>query len=67
MMGFTRDRVVELFLWSVGFTPEPKFGYSRIWSTKFGEFITTFDDMYELHGTLDELKLFTDIVERFVP
>ncbi|CAN4103551.1 unnamed protein product [Withania somnifera] len=63
-MKFTRDRVVELFLWSVGFTSEPKFGYSHIWSTKFGELITIFDDMYELHGTLKELKLFTDIVER---
>ncbi|XP_059281233.1 terpene synthase 10-like [Lycium ferocissimum] len=65
MMGFTRDRLVECFLWSVGFSFEPKFWYCRKWSTKLAELITTIDDMYELHGTLDELAIFTDMVDRW--
>ncbi|KAJ8531273.1 hypothetical protein K7X08_026707 [Anisodus acutangulus] len=65
VMGFTRDRLVECFLWSVGFAFEPKFWCCRKWSTKLAELITTIDDMYEIHGTLEELALFTDMVDRW--
>ncbi|KAK4340872.1 hypothetical protein RND71_039373 [Anisodus tanguticus] len=65
VMGFTRDRLVECFLWSVGFAFEPKYWCCRKWSTKLAELITTIDDMYEIHGTLEELALFTDMVDRW--
>lgn len=66
MMGFTRDRLVEFFFWNVGFAFKPKFWFCRKWIVKFGELITIIDDMYELHGTLEELVLFTDMIDRFV-
>jgi (-)-alpha-terpineol synthase len=28
--------------------------------------VTTIDDVYDVYGTLKELGLFTDVVERFV-
>uniref|UniRef100_M1DH87 Terpene synthase metal-binding domain-containing protein n=1 Tax=Solanum tuberosum TaxID=4113 RepID=M1DH87_SOLTU len=65
MMGFTRDRLVEFFFWNVGFAFEPKFWFCRKWIVKLGELITIIDDMYELHGTLEELVLFTDMVDRW--
>lgn len=64
-MSFVRDRLVEGFFWAVGFTPNPQFGFCRKLSTKLAVLITTIDDIYDVYGTLDELELFTDIVDRW--
>ncbi|KAG5616034.1 hypothetical protein H5410_015858 [Solanum commersonii] len=48
-MRFTRDRLVEFFFLEL----------------KLGELTTIIDDMYELHGTLEELVLFTDMVDSY--
>ncbi|XP_015065631.1 (-)-alpha-terpineol synthase-like [Solanum pennellii] len=64
-MSFVRDRLVEGFFWAVGFTPNPQFGYCRKLSTKLSVLLTTIDDIYDVYGTLDELELFTDIVDRW--
>ncbi|KAG2689096.1 hypothetical protein I3760_09G124200 [Carya illinoinensis] len=49
-LSFVRDGVVENFLWTVG----------------FGALITIIDDAYDIYGTLEELELFTKVVERFL-
>ncbi|GFP82375.1 (+)-epi-alpha-bisabolol synthase [Phtheirospermum japonicum] len=64
-MTFARDRLVECFLWTIGFTFKPCFRYCRIMSVKLGVLVTIIDDVYDVYATLDELKLFTDIVERW--
>uniref|UniRef100_F6I5S8 (-)-alpha-terpineol synthase n=2 Tax=Vitis vinifera TaxID=29760 RepID=F6I5S8_VITVI len=63
--SFSRDRLVENFLWAVGFIFEPQFGYCRRMLTKLISLITTIDDVYDVYGTLDELELFTDAVDRW--
>ena len=55
------------FLWTVGMTFESQYGYGRRMSTKVNTFITIIDDVYDVYGTLDELELFTDAVDRSVP
>ena len=57
---------MENFFWTVGVIFQPQFGYCRRMSTKVNALITTIDDVYDVYGTLDELELFTDVVERFV-
>ncbi|KAF8409091.1 hypothetical protein HHK36_005164 [Tetracentron sinense] len=64
-LNFARDRLMENFLWTVGMTFEPQFGYCRKMSTKINALLTTIDDIYDVYGTLDELELFTDAVERW--
>ncbi|XP_050225769.1 terpene synthase 10-like isoform X2 [Mercurialis annua] len=64
-LRFARDRIVENFLWTVGVKFEPEFEYFRRMSTKVNSLITIIDDIYDVHGTLDELQQFTDVVERW--
>ncbi|CAI9783888.1 unnamed protein product [Fraxinus pennsylvanica] len=64
-LSFARHRLVESFLWALGFTPEPQFRYSRRISTIIAVLVTIIDDFYDVYGSLDELELFTDIVERW--
>nr|GMC87959.1 (-)-alpha-terpineol synthase-like [Ipomoea batatas] len=64
-MSFARDRLVEGFLWAVGFTPDPQFEYCRKISTKLSVLLTILDDLYDVYGALDELEIFTDVVQRW--
>ncbi|XP_062028591.1 tricyclene synthase EBOS, chloroplastic-like [Rosa rugosa] len=64
-LSFSRDRLMELFFWSVGIVSEPQFNDVRKGITKVSALITTIDDVYDVYGTLDELELFTSVVERW--
>ncbi|XP_058207566.1 (-)-alpha-terpineol synthase-like isoform X2 [Rhododendron vialii] len=63
--SFARDRLMENFLWTVGMDFKPQFGYHRRVTTIVNALITTIDDVYDVYGTLDELLLFTNAVERW--
>ncbi|XP_019155649.1 PREDICTED: terpene synthase 10-like [Ipomoea nil] len=64
-LTFVRDRVVENFFWTVGSSFNPKYVNCRRIGAKLNCFICTIDDMYDVFGTLDELQLFTDAIERW--
>lgn len=64
-MPFFRDRVVENFMFAMGMLPEPQFGYYRVRVAKMFCILTMIDDLYDVYGTLDELKVFTEFVERW--
>ncbi|GLU13964.1 hypothetical protein SLE2022_305650 [Rubroshorea leprosula] len=64
-LGFIRDRLVENFLWPIGELYEPYYGYYRRMATQVNTLITTIDDIYDVYGTFDELKLFTKAIERW--
>ncbi|CAI9770019.1 unnamed protein product [Fraxinus pennsylvanica] len=64
-LPFVRDRLVECFFWNIGILFEPQYGLFRTVSTKVFVLITIIDDVYDVYGTLEELELFTDAVERW--
>ncbi|XP_058071038.1 alpha-terpineol synthase, chloroplastic-like [Magnolia sinica] len=64
-LGFARDRLMECFVWSIGVKFEPQFEQCRKDLTKLGQLITTIDDVYDVYGSLEELKLFTKAVDRW--
>ncbi|PIA58431.1 hypothetical protein AQUCO_00500394v1 [Aquilegia coerulea] len=63
-LTFARDRLVESFISSVGIAYEPQYARCREWLTKVMKFVLIIDDVYDMNGSLDELELFTDAVER---
>ncbi|PHT98653.1 (-)-camphene/tricyclene synthase, chloroplastic [Capsicum chinense] len=64
-LSFTRDRIVEAFLWIAGMMFEPQKNQNcRIMLAKVTAMATVIDDIYDVYGTLDELELFTHAVER---
>ncbi|KAJ4703837.1 Terpene synthase [Melia azedarach] len=64
-LNFARDRIMENFFWTAGVIFEPQFGYCGRMSTKVNALITTIDGIYDVYGTLDELELFIDAVDRW--
>ncbi|XP_048325501.2 terpene synthase 10 isoform X2 [Ziziphus jujuba] len=64
-LSYARDRMMVSFLWTVGVTFEPELGYCRKLSAIVNAMITVIDDTYDVYGTLEELELFTDAVQRW--
>ena len=65
-LNFARDRLVETFMCSVGFAFQPQNKCFRKWLTKVLSLIAVIDDVYDVYGTLEELKHFTTAVNRLV-
>ncbi|KAI5656684.1 hypothetical protein M9H77_25477 [Catharanthus roseus] len=62
---FARDRLVECYFWISGVYFEPKYGLARKFVTKVISMTTIIDDIYDAHGTLEELTLFTNAIDRW--
>ncbi|KAJ4981402.1 hypothetical protein NE237_032239 [Protea cynaroides] len=62
---FARDRLVENFIWAVGIISEPQFSQCRKGLTKLICILTVIDDIYDVYGSLDELELLTNAVDRW--
>ncbi|XP_043694237.1 probable terpene synthase 9 isoform X1 [Telopea speciosissima] len=62
---FARDRLVENFMWTVGIIYKPGFSKCRIGLTKLISILMVIDDIYDVYGSLDELELFTNAVDRW--
>ncbi|KAI3473716.1 hypothetical protein Pfo_031357 [Paulownia fortunei] len=64
-LPFARNRLVECYFWTIGgLFLQPQYGYSRIMATKVNALLTVFDDMFDVYGTLEELQLFNNAIQR---
>ncbi|KAI4347939.1 hypothetical protein L6164_008711 [Bauhinia variegata] len=64
--SFARSRLVESFLWNVGVASEPHLRYFRRMSAALYQLITMVDDVYDVYGTIEELELFRNAMERLL-
>ncbi|XP_024986107.1 R-linalool synthase QH1, chloroplastic-like [Cynara cardunculus var. scolymus] len=64
-LSFSRDRLVEGYMWTIGVWSLPNFSLGRRTLTKVNAIITAIDDIYDIYGTLDELQQFTDVITRW--
>lgn len=55
---------MESYSWTTGGFFEPQHGYTRTICTKVIALLTVIDDVYDVYGTLEELDLFTDVIQR---
>lgn len=63
-LSFARDRVVEGYFWVMGVYFEPQYATARKFLTKVISLTSIVDDMYDVHGTRDELEQLTNAVEK---
>ncbi|MED6120577.1 hypothetical protein PIB30_022094, partial [Stylosanthes scabra] len=62
---FARDRIVECCNWILAVYFEPQYSQARKILTKLLGIMSLIDDSYDAYGTIDELKLFTEAIERW--
>ncbi|KAH9720495.1 alpha-humulene/(-)-(E)-beta-caryophyllene synthase [Citrus sinensis] len=64
-LPFARDRMVECYFWILGVYFEPNYSLARRILTKVIAMTSIIDDIYDVYGTPEELKLFTEVIERW--
>lgn len=62
---YTRHRITEAYLWSLGTYFEPQYSQARVITAIALILFTALDDMYDAYGTVEELELFTDAMEKY--
>ncbi|KAH9778792.1 hypothetical protein WN944_014181 [Citrus x changshan-huyou] len=64
-LPYARDRLVELYFWDLGTYFEPQYAFGRKIMTQLNYILSIIDDTYDAYGTLEELSLFTEAVQRW--
>ncbi|KAF6176034.1 hypothetical protein GIB67_003764 [Kingdonia uniflora] len=61
-LKFARNQPVKWYLWSIATLSDPRYSKERIELTKPISLIYIMDDIFDVHGTFDELVLFTEAI-----
>ncbi|KAL6558025.1 hypothetical protein OROMI_018375 [Orobanche minor] len=64
-LPYARDRVVEAFFWTVGVYHQPQYSRARVMFAKTLAILGLIDDTYDSYGTIEELKVFTEAIDRW--
>ncbi|KAJ4964777.1 hypothetical protein NE237_016626 [Protea cynaroides] len=66
-LKFARDQPLKWYLWPMTVLSDPKHSKQRIELTKPISLVYIIDDIFDVYGTLDELILFTEAVNKWEP
>ncbi|KAJ0837325.1 putative beta-farnesene synthase [Helianthus annuus] len=64
-LPYVPDRLIECYFWIPGVYFEPQHSHTRILLMKTSMWLIVLDDIYDNYGTYEELKIFTDVVQRW--
>ncbi|XP_042060897.1 (-)-5-epieremophilene synthase STPS3-like [Salvia splendens] len=64
-LSYARDRVVECYFWALGVCHEPQYSRARVMLAKTIAMISLIDDTYDAYGTIEELEIFTEAIQRW--
>ncbi|RYQ97075.1 hypothetical protein Ahy_B08g093069 [Arachis hypogaea] len=62
---YARERIAELYFWPFAMNSEPKYTTFRRVVAKVVQWMTIFDDTYDVYGTIEELELLTQAIHRW--
>ncbi|KAI0502229.1 hypothetical protein KFK09_017176 [Dendrobium nobile] len=66
-LPFSRDRLIECYFWVLSVYFEPCYSRARFMMTKCITQMSILDDIYDVYGTLEELHLLTNAIQRWEP
>ncbi|RVW14372.1 (3S,6E)-nerolidol synthase 1 [Vitis vinifera] len=61
-LKFARNQPLKWYMWPLAVLPDPSLSEQRVELTKPISIVYIIDDIFDVHGTLDELTLFTEAV-----
>lgn len=64
-LPFSRDRLIECYFWILSIFFEPRYSRARMIMTKFIALISVLDDICDVYGTLEEIHLLSDVIDRW--
>ncbi|KAM0934676.1 putative S-linalool synthase [Dioscorea sansibarensis] len=64
-LSFVRDQPLKWYMWPLTMVPHAHHSKCRIELTKAIAFIYIIDDIFDVYGTLDELSLFTQAINKW--
>ncbi|KAK7257295.1 hypothetical protein RIF29_31165 [Crotalaria pallida] len=64
-LPFVRDRIAELCFWIIAVYSEQQYSQARTIMMKVISILTIIDDTYDAYGTIEELELFTQAIQRW--
>ncbi|XP_027342115.1 probable terpene synthase 2 [Abrus precatorius] len=62
---YARNRVVEAYFWPLAMSYEPEYSVARTIVGKLVGCISLLDDTYDAYGTVEELEVFTQAIQRW--
>ncbi|XP_028080978.1 (3S,6E)-nerolidol synthase 1-like [Camellia sinensis] len=64
-LKFARDQPLKWYMWPMAALTDPRFSEQRVDLTKPISLVYIIDDIFDVYGTLEELILFTEAVNRW--
>ncbi|XP_076931763.1 (E)-beta-farnesene synthase-like [Bidens hawaiensis] len=64
-LPYVRDRLIEAYFMTLAIYFEPQYSRTRMFLIKTCMWLIVLDDTFDNYGTYEELKIFTDAVERW--
>ncbi|KAH7856350.1 hypothetical protein Vadar_000508 [Vaccinium darrowii] len=64
-LKFARNQPLKWYMWPMAILTDPSFSHQRVELTKPISLIYIIDDIFDVYGTLEELTLFTEAVNRW--
>ena len=55
---------MECFFWAVAMHYEPQYSLARVFFVKSTAMISIIDDTFDAYGTIEELEVFTEAIQR---